>query len=492
MKRNIVRCLCPLLALILVFTFAAEPVAAAEDVKFINALDYDQVNDDGNFFYFEDSYTVNLSLPFETYVYYVDLVFTSLSSLSKVSSFWGSTENQLTVVALGDRLYRAYGNVRFANYATLKFVFTGTGSTEYVTLLSCRVCPVSVNTYTQNTTIEISNNDASNNTVQYYTGSSTQYVKVPSDVSQNNQFVVYLYPTNVSDWKKFDFWDAQLFMQVGEIDSISAVMGDIILPIEYNYLNDTSLVLSEYYVTVSVDLRDLIRTSSDYPMIIITGSYFTGQNRISMFGSTGSVVVADVDPQYIYFRDLQSKLESLFSAQNQFLEDIESTERLIYSYQIQYASDITSLISNLWNNSMKPFFESWLSSVQQKFEEVKQSIRDVKDEISNRYLDLSSKLTYEFNRLIDAIKGDGSQADDFNQDVQDKTDTLETMGDVFDSVTKPSVDDVQVEVSDIVSGDDVSGVTSVVSLILGNSYFLNVFMMAMIMATAGYVLYGKR
>ena len=417
MIRNIVRCLCPLLALILVFTFAAEPVTAAEGKSYIELLNYNQVTDYGNFFYFSGTYNVSLTMPSQSNVFSVDLLFVSNSSISSITSTFDGNTSTLTIVSLGSKLYRAYGSVYSGNYNSINFLFTG-NDTEYITLLSCRVWLSSVSSFLQNTTIEISNNDGTNNSVQYYTGSSTQYVKVPSDVSQNNQFVVYLYPRNFSDWKKFDFWDVQLFMQVGEIDSVSAVMGDINLPIEYNYLNDASVALSEYYVTVSVDLRDLIRTSSDYPMIIITGSYFTGQNRISMFGSTGSVAVADLDPQYIYFRDLQEKLESLFSAQNQYINDLKGVTQAINNAQVAFYQSVGDVIK-----SSLPRIETLLGYIDTGIEMVRQVVE-------NRIIDLrdtlSEKFQTEIDRLIEVIQGDSSKTEELDQsssqiqnDVQD-------------------------------------------------------------------------
>ena len=77
-------------------------------------------------------------------------------------------------------------------------------------------------------------------------------------------------------------------------------------------------------------------------------------------------------------------------------------------------------------------------------------------------------------------------------DVNDQSSVIDQNNDVIASVTKPDVNDIQVDVSDIVSNNDITAGTQVLTIFVSNDIFVNVIIIALVLATAGYVLYGKK
>lgn len=105
---------------------------------------------------------------------------------------------------------------------------------------------------------------------------------------------------------------------------------------------------------------------------------------------------------------------------------------------------------------------------------------------------LRSWISSQTDAIVSAIRGDTAPGNDFQDQVSDKDSELKDMAAVMDSVTKPDLNDISVEVNDYVDPNILASSMSGISSVAASPIFSDVLLMAIILATAGYVLYGKR
>lgn len=97
-----------------------------------------------------------------------------------------------------------------------------------------------------------------------------------------------------------------------------------------------------------------------------------------------------------------------------------------------------------------------------------------------------------FQKLLNILGADSSSDEQFVADVQDKSDQLQDMQNVMDSVQRPDIDSVDVSVDQYVSQADVLTLTSPFTVLLTGDIFGPIVIMTILFATVSYVLYGKR
>lgn len=94
--------------------------------------------------------------------------------------------------------------------------------------------------------------------------------------------------------------------------------------------------------------------------------------------------------------------------------------------------------------------------------------------------------------MTDLFGGDEPAPDDFQDDAGEQHDELEDMNEQLESFTKPDIEDMEMEVSDIVDPGSAQGFTDALSSLTGNSLSLNMMTITLTIALVGYILYGKR
>lgn len=93
---------------------------------------------------------------------------------------------------------------------------------------------------------------------------------------------------------------------------------------------------------------------------------------------------------------------------------------------------------------------------------------------------------------LDNLIGNSSTADDFQNTMESQGKELDDLAGELDSVQKPDVDDIEVDLDGLVSIEDVNRNTSVLSSIMSNQIFLPMIMISLTLAFCAYALYGKR
>lgn len=430
MKRNFIRLLSPFLALVVLVTCLASPASAAEDT-FMEVLNYDQVTDSGNFFYYTGSYEFTLSLPYSTNLYYVDMVFTSTLQPSSVSVYRNSsTSYSLDVVSIGSNLYRAYGSIG-GNFSNLKITFSNSGSsTAYVTLLSCEVGQLIKSYFTESGTVAYRVPDSSIE-VTFNSDDSENWYASQTKSYETFTFDFYL----SSGWQKYDYLQFYATFRCSSITTVLAQINNINIPVEVTWLDpDDSSENPVEGVTQS-------NSTTQYAAIFTLD--LTGLDRSSFLNDTVPILTVIGD-----------------TAQNGYL-----SLNFVWCYGVVAVEPLSPLAA---------FFQ------------------DLKTSITGNFNTLTGKLSSWFTDLIAAVKGDEAAADDFQQDVDDQGSQFDDMVDAFDSVQRPDIEDIQIGLDGIVSSDDITASTNFITILMTDSLFSRYFAMLAIFASASYIFFGKR
>lgn len=102
-----------------------------------------------------------------------------------------------------------------------------------------------------------------------------------------------------------------------------------------------------------------------------------------------------------------------------------------------------------------------------------------------------NKITKGIDNIVNALS-DQSGSDDLQSSVDQAGSGLDDLGASLDSVTRPAVDGINTDLSGIVSQVDINTSTSLLTNVMSNNYIGQIISMVAVLATAGYVLYGKR
>lgn len=103
-------------------------------------------------------------------------------------------------------------------------------------------------------------------------------------------------------------------------------------------------------------------------------------------------------------------------------------------------------------------------------------------------------ILYWLVKIARLLNPDGMSgaASEFQQQVDEQSQQLQDMAGIMDSVEKPALDSFDVSVDSYVSQTDVTALAAPMAVFFEGEIFGSVIMMSILLATAGYVLYGKK
>lgn len=259
------------------------------------------------------------------------------------------------------------------------------------------------------------------------------YTFVPESTASSSEYSLVL---TMPEWYGYDFLDIQVHLDVLTISSIHAVLGDVIIPFETSVIPSEGWDSQDIYLTCRLDLRGLSYTTTSDPVLDIRGSIsFDYQSEFYLNAASGVTIVND--PNISFFDSLLDALHDMH-------------------VNIVRWFEVTIVDMGSWFNNLESSFDA---SIQ---------------------------------KVVDAINGDSSAGDDFGAAVETQAAELQQMGEIFDSVQQPDIDSVDISVDTYVDQGSLILATTGITEIMSNDIFIQVFMMSIIMATAGYVLFGKR
>lgn len=173
----------------------------------------------------------------------------------------------------------------------------------------------------------------------------------------------------------------------------------------------------------------------------------------------------------------------------------------VYQYDYGYYTQVTGIaISKMSSDTpwyslfalwLKGQYNSIKNSISSGFNSVVSGLTAVDNSIRNWLSTVNQTITNGFNRLADFLGASGDNQQ-FEDDVGQQGDKLDDMEQVMDSVTKPALDSINVDPGSFVNQSDVHLLVSPIAVIYDVPIFKTILLMSIMMATAGYVLFGKR
>lgn len=314
-----------LLLSVTLFFFAAMPARATTDYdngQLMDVLDYANSNESNvNTTVFYGEGQLNFKLPANMTISYVDIVFqcwgSTAAELQSVTLLrQGSALTTLTVKHISGYLYRAFGTftTRAFNTVGLKFVTSDSSLVKYASIDSFKVGVYS------NTSIDVEGycsitSDSYSGSIHYVPTDTINYRSWVNDESyDNSHFDLYIY---TPDWSKFDYIDYNIFCDVSDITSIHCEYGGNIVPIEVDYLDNTSMSSAGYGISVRIDLSNIDRSSysGNGPILWIDGVLHVGlTNFISVAYIVGHVRYTAQNPVVYWVKNLFYRIDSGFDS----------------------------------------------------------------------------------------------------------------------------------------------------------------------------------
>lgn len=436
------------------------PVKAAEtDTNWMELLDYGTVNYSGsNSFSFTGSDTAYIPLPYEMVPGYIDAVIYSDQVITGVTGF--------TLRKIDSNYYRIYGLTSPTSVREIGFTLkSSSSSVTNVNFLSVRMSAVRTLAYPDTGFLSVDYATDSTGYIYMSDASSAAVAKFGQE-SANPLYEVFQAYVYLQNWTKYDSADVYLKCKVGSINSISARLGSTDIPFEIGYLNsDTGdwifYPTYEYgsviqnaedvlHIVLHLDLSNLDRTSTSYPVIYLSGKYlWTRESYVSLMSYSGHVNVEGQSAFAYWMNRMSTEIGGCFlSLQEAFIVHFKDLNEWIVSQT---------------------------SAIQKSIAEIK------------------TWLGEQTTALVTAIKGDSSAGDSFKQELEEQTGDIDEMADVMDSVTIPDLDTVDVSVDEYVSVGSVSVLAELFDVFLDpGGVFGIMVIMSILMATVSFILFGKR
>lgn len=427
-------------------------------------LDYGYGSFRGNYLSFTSSGKFNYKLPFTVSVRSVQgLIQGSGKTITSVSIGYTGSSNTYpcTLIPLGNGLYKFYitPTDKIMNSNEFQLYLTNDGSsntvarllefeyTETRSLLYAETGWYDLYWFNGSTTVnKTATMPSSSSPVSTYFGTTA------GETNNSRSFNCYF---AFSDWKNYDFLQYHIRIQADFLNSLSATIGDQPLPFEISYINSTSG--TNLYGDIYSESIDIAEGANSFYQT--EGSFYFLEHNRNFFDITVTVDVRNCDLHSSDFPKIDIRgLQSLVENYN-FVQ-------LVYCCGIVEYEPVSPLYAFLGS------VRSWLN--------------DIYDSISS----VGSSIVERLDALLE--REDTSQSDDFQDDLASQATEMENIDEILDSVTKPSLDDIDTSVDDIVSGADVTRYTGILRLLLSNSIISSICLMSLTFAFISYVIFGKR
>lgn len=360
--------------LVLLVGLLVFPVSAAGtsdgSMWLTSMLDYCSVDDRGNSWTMVGDATIEFQMPFVTAVNYVDMVLYCSSGLPAVTWVHGSLIESLTVESIGSNVYRCYGNVtnRQADVFRFGFSVANTSSTTYCTIFQLNVGRHQFSSTPTTGKLNIAHPSVSSASML----SPTSSCSITISGSSSGKYLDFNGYINVDDWRKFDTLDILLNVDSTTLNSISATMGGVNIPYDYQFIegnvpefdantstSSASSVFVMRYVRLTLDLTNLKKSDTGSIQINFSGMYEGGNTAtLTLYRVTGHVIASAVDAPTYWLRriwedivdgfDRIAELISPESTDTQTsIADAESAIRDVEVMEQQYAAGLdSSLVSS--------------------------------------------------------------------------------------------------------------------------------------------------
>lgn len=306
-----------LFVMVLSIICLVSPVSAASDSTMYELLDYSSLDDTGsNYVDFAGSISVVYSLPNRAVIRYVDMLISMVGAVSNVSVGPNSNNlTELTVEHIDRSLYRVYGLVPSRTYSSFTISFdTGSTATSWYTIQSIKLSSSEVDSVPTIGNLWVYDSIGGSSSVSMTSPSDEPEIYLTQSTGSSVSYGDFACSVSLTEWKKFDYLDVLLYLDVKHINSIFAKHGDRVLDCDISYLTPADQINTYYWVMVHVDLSSANRDSSIVPTVQLTGTYYNqvNYNKIRLKSLVGYVSIPDPSPTLSLWFNLKAFLSDLF------------------------------------------------------------------------------------------------------------------------------------------------------------------------------------
>lgn len=276
---------------------------------------------------------VTFDLPFTMAYSYVDVLVRITGATSSYISnpicyLDGNRQVTLTLVSLGNSVYRIYGNLTQTYSTHIGFSLTNTHPSiadMHVSWISIKVSSFNVSSFPSTGSVYVSPGDGAWHAMPDASTSVSAWVAETGLVSSS--WAGYV---SVPQWQKFDYIDVYLTVYTVSLDSLSARCGDLFVPMEIHYLSNpgyggtytddsdgsnvtSSDFKSRSYVRCRLDVSTLQRTLTSGLYIDVTGTYtsFSGSVGLQLNSICGHINTSNYNPITFQLRNIYARLSEL-------------------------------------------------------------------------------------------------------------------------------------------------------------------------------------
>lgn len=299
-------------------------------------------------------------------------------------------------------------------------------------------------------------------TASFYDGRSSTNFTYPGNISRSVSVTEYkdtaVHTQIMIDPTLYDYNDFIFFLRNVNITSVSCYINDTIIPCEVVYLNSNDSDASYTTFSVKIDFTQYDRKSSGLCTLYLSGyvpSSGVTENvnvQVSVTSASGYVLGNESDPGAYWMKMIWWDMRGWFGT--------------LTNNMVQYINDFRTDIVNHFNNlsgTLRGFFSG-----------------------------LETNLNSNFDDLIDVLSPDTAPADQLQSEMDQQTSDLNSISSALENLDTPDLNDFSGDLSNYVQMDDVFLAANPMRNALNNTFFQNLFMIALTLMLASYVLYGKR
>lgn len=249
--------------------------------------------------------------PTDTFIYSYDILFRTDDSNPVIAT----ANSYLTIVNLGNGLYRAYGNHSRQNHNAY-FYYTNTDGT-YIDILSLRASVKSFDSYEKvvsGIVYDYSVSPAIQSAINYRGDAN------PSGTvefrAQSHTDMSYRTDLDIYSWQAMDYIHLSMSSFCSGINSVQVMLNGLTVPFEYNLIESSGgNGVTLYLIDLVIDCRGLNRSSGSNIIVQVTGSTVAASaGNFVIQSCLGLVAVDPPSPLVFWFNELSGWIVNQTSA----------------------------------------------------------------------------------------------------------------------------------------------------------------------------------
>lgn len=399
------------------------------------------------------------SNPTDAFIYDYDIVFRTDSTDFRVAT----ANTYLTVVSVGDGIYRAFGYHGRQN-ANSYFYFRNNDGT-YVEILSARASIRNYTLYNLPVVGEVHQVSAKN--AETYTSG---IYKLADDNPSNtvnlgywsDQTYTYYVDLDISDWVYYDSVQLTFSTYCENVDTVSVWYNGNYVPAETNIVLNTqaSGLTDLYIVDVIIDVTGLPKVTGTPLSVTITGSQIpSGYRNFIIQQAVGIIDLPEPSLWTYWFTQVGSWLTTGFNSLGETVASWGTTVANTIGTQGSYitqgiTAQTNSIVEVLQTqfDTLVPLLTDWTKPIPKALNSINNNLISIKNNVVSGFESVSNWISEQTTSINNTISTWGQnivdvlspQADKegFREEVENIRDQMQNANDTMNELERPDVDDV--------------------------------------------------